>query len=74
MPNVSRETVSFQRTQRRKLKERMNAIAIRMDQISGRLMIGGTGLPPSIYDSLISEYRVLERNYDIAEDELKNLG
>lgn len=69
MPNINKETVRLMRQRCTKVYKRLTALNGRMDRIIARLNADGATMPAEEYHKLLSEYRVLERSFDIAKEE-----
>ena len=69
MPNINKETVHLMRQRCTKVYKRLTALNDRMEQVVTRLDAEGATMSAEEYNKLLSEYRVLERSFDIAKEE-----
>lgn len=74
MPNFSKEAVRFARCQRLKLSQRLVSLDGRMEKIAVCLLNEGAAMPACTFQTLLSEYRILQRNYDITQGEFRKLS
>lgn len=69
MPNINKETVRLMRQRCTKVYKRLTALSHRMDQIAARVNNEGATMSAEEFNKLLSEYRIIERSFDIAKEE-----
>lgn len=73
MPNINKETARFMRQRCTEVSKRLTVLSERMDRIAARIHNETSTLSAEECNKLLSEYRVLERSFDIAQEEQRVL-